>query len=475
MPSMTPSEYAMQLRTDGGPFVKFELMDGNENIITGRSEKDLERAETSKVYYRDVPTYNGSEFPWLLLIEAQRDIILTYPLQARIGKQDYGEPKYNQITTIAFDDNASGNLPFEEDGLEELLRKLPRGFIKDWRFGLGILYDYRYIPNAIEEIDEITTIMVISGDQPYPTETDGDVFFLAEKRFENLRVKIDQLDGKYSRERRNDMQLLCYSSLLHESLPNKYPAKARKLPPDLLAELVALGSSSPPLTKRDRKTVVDLVEKNLPPLAKDKRKTLYKLKSDIELVTLSELITVYEKLLEGNSNEERWQQFLSENVFILDLAFGYPVKMIGEKPYVGGKGFNGQGGQFSDFVMASESTSSLAIIEIKAPSKELLSATEYRTTVYAPSRELSGSVSQALSQRMSLQHNFFSLANKLTERVNAVTVPIVIIIGRNPIEEQKRISFECYRNSLRDVLIITFDELLLRLKNIYRALQPSLL
>jgi hypothetical protein len=76
---------------------------------------------------------------------------------------------------------------------------------------------------------------------------------------------------------------------------------------------------------------------------------------------------------------------------------------------------------------------------------------------------------------MFLQQNFFSLANKLTERVNAVSVPIVIIIVRNPIEEQKRISFECYRNSLRDVLIIMLDELLLRLKNIHRALQPSLL
>lgn len=118
MPSMTPSEYAMQLRTDGSPFIKFELLGANENIITGRSEKDMESAKTSKVYYRDVPTYNGSELPWLLLIEAQRDIIITYPLQARIGKQDYGEPKYNQITTIAFNDHTSGNLPFEKDGAE---------------------------------------------------------------------------------------------------------------------------------------------------------------------------------------------------------------------------------------------------------------------------------------------------------------------------------------------------------------------
>jgi hypothetical protein len=472
MPSMTPSEYAMQLRTDGGPFVKFELLDANENIITGRSEKDLEHAESSKVYYRDVTNYNGRDLTWLLIIQAHRDIVITYPLQARIGKQNYGQPKYNNIVKIVFDDNISGNLPFEEDGLEELLKKLPKGFIKDWRFGLGILYDYRYIPYAIEDIDEITTIMVISGDEPCAPVADGDVFFLSEKRFETLRAKIDQLNGKYSRERRNDMQLLCYSSLLHESMPSKYPAKARKLPPDLLAELVALGSTSPSLTQRDRKTVVDLVEKNLPPLAKDERRALYKLKADIELVTLSELITVFEKLLDANSNEERWQQFLAENIFILDLAFGYPVKIIGEKPYVGGKGFNGQGGQFSDFVMASDSTSSLAIIEIKAPSKELLSSTEYRASVYAPSRELSGSVSQALSQRMSLQQNFFSLANKLTERVNAVSVPIVIIIGRNPDEDSKKISFECYRNSLRDVLIITFDELLLRLKTIYRALQP---
>lgn len=47
-------------------------------------------------------------------------------------------------------------------------------------------------------------------------------------------------------------------------------------------------------------------------------------------------------MLDGNANENRWQRFLSENSFVLDMAFGYPVKVIAEQPYVGGKDINGQ-------------------------------------------------------------------------------------------------------------------------------------
>lgn len=472
MTSMTPSEYAIQFRSDGGPFVKFELLDTHDNIITGRSEADLQLAETSKVYYRDVPNYYDKEIQWILLMEIQADVIVTHPVHARIGKPEYGLPKYNQITKIVFD-NHSGNIPFEEDGLESTLRSLPRGFVKDWRFGLGILYDYRYITNAIEQIEGITSIIVISELDPSSPNPFEDVFFLDESLLETLRAKISQLDEKYRRERRSDMELLCYSSLLHNIIPDKYPARARRLSPDLLAELVALGSVSPPLTRKSRITAVELVEKNLPTLAKDERSALYKLKADIELITLGELITAFEKLLEDNANEERWQKFLSNNVFILDLAFGHPIKVICEKPYIGGKGFDNTGGQFSDFLVASESTLNLAIIEIKTPTKDLLAAGEYRAGVYAPSKELSGSVTQALSQKMNLQQDFYTLTRKLPDRVSAVSIPIVIIIGRNLATDAEIISFECYRNSLKDVVIITYDELLLRLKQIHHTLQQE--
>ena len=64
MPSMRPSQYAMQQRTDGGPFLRFDLEDAR--ILT---EEELEAIESdseyepiseevygiSRVYYSDVP------------------------------------------------------------------------------------------------------------------------------------------------------------------------------------------------------------------------------------------------------------------------------------------------------------------------------------------------------------------------------------------------------------------------------------
>ena len=39
-------------------------------------------------------------------------------------------------------------------------------------------------------------------------------------------------------------------------------------------------------------------------------------------------------------------------------------------------------------------------------------------------------------------------------------------------EEDKQEAFEQYRNGLKDVLVITFDELQVRLESIYQALTP---
>ena len=86
-----------------------------------------------------------------------------------------------------------------------------------------------------------------------------------------------------------------------------------------------------------------LTQQNVPTLAKIARRSLFSLKSEIELVTLGELTGAFRKMLESNANESRWQRFLSENPFVLDMAFGYPVKKISDQPYVGGKNIRGQG------------------------------------------------------------------------------------------------------------------------------------
>lgn len=68
MPSMRPSQYAMQQRTDGGPFLRIDLSDAV--VLTEEELKAVELGEeyesisdeiygTSRVYYSDVALFES--------------------------------------------------------------------------------------------------------------------------------------------------------------------------------------------------------------------------------------------------------------------------------------------------------------------------------------------------------------------------------------------------------------------------------
>jgi len=52
-------------------------------------------------------------------------------------------------------------------------------------------------------------------------------------------------------------------------------------------------------------------------------------------------------------------------------------------------------------------------------------------------------------------------------------VAAIVIIGRTLSKIGEQRAFEQYRNSLKDVMVITFDEMLGRLEGIHRALMPK--
>lgn len=483
MPSMRPSQYAMQQRSDDGPFLLFEredyLGEFEEDVPSPHHEddgfepeEDIEAYRVSRVFYSDVPLPDNSP-DWHLIMEVTSEDLTIYPIYPRAGHARYGEPKYDSIKSIMITRPVSRPYthPGNQNDLETLLRALPEGFAKDWRHGLGFLYEYRFIAQAVASIRGVKGIQLHGEDGRNDAVVKGNTYFLGVEQFQGLRKQLDRLTQRHQRETAEDKKLVCYAGLLHKASPENYPAKARRLPPDLLANLVALGSGPTPLSLKDQKQAAALAQQNVPALAKTARRTLYSLKSEIELVTLGELIEMYRSMLDGNANENKWQRFLSENSFVLDMAFGYPVKLIAEQPYVGGKDINGQGGQYSDFVMAAKATGNLALIEIKHPQHDLLGK-PYRKT-YVPSYELSGAVAQVISQRGVLQKNILGLTEDLDERVHAHAVAAIVIIGRNPKNVAEQRAFEQYRNSLKDVLVITFDEMLERLEAIHKALAPK--
>ena len=81
-------------------------------------------------------------------------------------------------------------------------------------------------------------------------------------------------------------------------------------------------------------------------------------------------------------------------------------------------------------------------------------------------------MAQIISQRTALQQEFFALSRNSAERLHAHAVAAIVIIGMMPSTEIEQCAFEQYRNNLRDVTVITFDELLSRLDGVHKALGP---
>ncbi len=138
--------------------------------------------------------------------------------------------------------------------------------------------------------------------------------------------------------------------------------------------------------------------------------------------------------------------------------------------------FGGQGAKIADFLLATASTGNLAIIEIKRPDTELLTKTAYREGVHAPSSELSATIVQILDQRFKLHKNLVNLKEESgLHDIHAYSMRCIVIAGTVPQSAREKKSLELVRNSLADVMVVTFDELLGRLVEIHRALSPQAL
>jgi hypothetical protein len=121
--------------------------------------------------------------------------------------------------------------------------------------------------------------------------------------------------------------------------------------------------------------------------------------SVLSLVALKHAITEWREN-QTNTPEEYWQELVAKHASVLSHIFAFPVVVIGQKAYVGGKRLDNTGGRVSDFLGKAALTDGLVILEIKTPSTALLGG-KYRN-VYPLSAELNGTVAQVLRYRQEL-------------------------------------------------------------------------
>lgn len=174
-----------------------------------------------------------------------------------------------------------------------------------------------------------------------------------------------------------------------------------------------------------------------------------------------------------NNSEIFWQDLFTSNPNILFSIIPSVFQMISDHPYLGGKSIENKNGIIGDFLFSSGAINS-SIIEIKTPCTELINKTEYRKNTYSPSSELSGAIVQIRRQKDKFLKEYLISKNNSIDNdiiINTYDPKSYLILGNtsdlSPIEKE---SFELFRNELKDIEIITYDELIKKIELIISVL-----
>ena len=201
--------------------------------------------------------------------------------------------------------------------------------------------------------------------------------------------------------------------------------------------------------------------------------------SVVIVARLERIIDEFEKNM-TNSDEKFWQTFFEreENVWIFQQLFSMPITYLNGETYLGGKntrGRGGQGGVVTDFLLKNGSNGSFAVVEIKTPTIDLI-GNVYRKTysvnngqneTYSIHQDLTGAVVQMENQIYTAIKYF---QNKIGDDydINLLEPRGVLIAGNlsNITDSSKRKSFHLFRKTIGKNQIITFDEILEKLRSL---------
>lgn len=231
------------------------------------------------------------------------------------------------------------------------------------------------------------------------------------------------------------------------------------------------------------KTLEWIVTNNNPDRIIDKLKNLQEKDLDqlntlVGIANLKKVLSVWESNKQNNTCEKFWQSVLKENTWILSQVFSNPTVLINDEAYVGGKTINNNSGKLVDFLYANPFSKDAVLIEIKTPLTPLITSNEYRTGVHSVHKDLAGAVTQVLTYKTSLQREYQTIDyNNYRQGIktdfDSINPCCVVIAGRfdTLTNTAHRHSFELYRKELKNVIIITFDELFERVKGLIQLLE----
>ena len=466
---------------DSGKVVIGRLSDDHVEVFYTPSKERLERSRLESDSFNEPHVR-------LLRIDGRNQSVTVFPVNtfpSSFEPNSFLRPKYSQVKAITIADwrdfeSDVGQIILgdemmpvidEEPLLDDetrvmmVLESLPSCFIKNYDYGLGLTKAYRFIVHAVEDLTECAEIIVTRSHET-GNDGNGKAFYISYKDLDRVRKTID----KTMRNSQLAAQSVNYGATRNffAEIMGKpiVPIRAGRSPlRRSITETVLRGEAS--LSEDEQEEVLDVVARNTKSIAMSKPDKLATLKKDIELVTLEGLIDRYQEMMYTRLAERTWQEFLDANSFILGLAFGYPVVKVRGQASVGGHRLSGKGETIADFLVKNSLTDNSAIIEIKTPQTRMLNKSAYRGEIYPPSGELVGAVNQALNQKHNFEREISWIKdNSRLYDIESYSVRCCLVVGTMPRDEGLKKSFELFRGNSKHVEIVTFDELLEKLKGL---------
>lgn len=410
----------------------------------------------------------------VLLARVSARELTMFPLEADAHRAWFLEPKYDELRsiTVVAEEHKPWSLPESVQDFDEMLKELPTGFARHAIYGLGFKWEYRLIPEAILEMVGVTKLVIEPGDG---ASAELPTFRLGIDRFTRIRKAIDTISRRATSRSLKARRLAAYNETLHAARPDEFERRYPEVKAGEIYELVQLCGRAANRSAKDGLAAAQVVGEDAQKIASEEPGKLFELKAVIEQVTLAQLISEFESMLKKNLAEPKWQAFFKANPFVLGLAFPYPLILFQDQASVGGTTIRGNGESIVDFLMAQRFTGNLALIEIKRPSTALVEPRAYRGDLHAPHRDLTASMAQVLDQRAQLLHHFAAKKSqdKALADAHVSSVNCIVVVGTLPTDAVQVRSLDLFRHSSKDVPVITFDELLEKLKELHRLMSAG--
>lgn len=369
-----------------------------------------------------------------------REVYKKKPLEIHFPFGRDGGPKYKYIRSVEFRD---------------ISPKMVNGVYKAVNFGLGFTRNLSPIIYRLEKYPSVEKIIISPKLQSKITRTT--VTFKTshlEETFQTIKPLKEVQSEELKRVSNN---------ALSDIFPKKIKRSTQTYKKgELSLFLKEKKITSDELSARDVSKLIEVIPKHI-----KEEKIVYQAEEKINFIKLQKIKEDFRKIVEQKTDtaklEEKCQSFFTENHWILSNIMAMPVVLLRGKVYVGGKNISNKGGKEADFLFRNKLTKNVFIIEIKTPLKKIIDThTPYRKPdIFSIGKEVTGGLVQALDQKDNLQKEYYVLAKG--GEFQSFNPKVVLIIGHlNSLTKKQIKSFELFRSNIKDVEIITYDELVKR-------------